>query len=247
MDLIGNRRKRTHKTVVSNSLKDLYPHNLQLYSLPPTNEIQLLEFEELALERLQLLRIIEQTTQKGLQIYSDAWRESIVSELHRNQLKKYLKLVTLDHSDDPRCLEARRADHISHFILRLAYCRTEVLRRWFLSRELEWFKFRFLQLSAESIGDFLKLNNLTYTPISDEEKRKYYDELCSSTAKAYVIDGLNFYKVKFLEVPSLVKSRRVFVSKGYAYIPHFELITCILGSFRSSLNEALVVSIFYIL
>ena len=34
-------------------------------------------------------------------------------------------------------------DHASHFVLRLAYCRTEELRRWFLTHESELFKARF--------------------------------------------------------------------------------------------------------
>ena len=34
-------------------------------------------------------------------------------------------------------------DHASHFVLRLAYCRAEELRRWFLTHESELFKARF--------------------------------------------------------------------------------------------------------
>ncbi|KAI4465674.1 dna primase large subunit [Holotrichia oblita] len=242
MDLVGTRRKRNYTTIISNSLKDSYPHNLQMYSFPPGNEIQLSEFEELALERLQLFRTIEYTTQKGLRIYSEEWKECVYGELIKNELKRYLRLAKSTDFENPSDidLQARRADHISHFILRLAYCRTESLRKWFLARELEWFKLRFLQQSPKSIEKFLKLNNLTYTSISPEEKAKFYSELSDSTANAYAVDQLNFYKVRFTEVPSLIKSRRVFVHKGYAYIPNFELVTCILGIFRSSLNEALV-------
>lgn len=243
MDLVGNRRKRTHTTILANTLKDCYPNDLQLYLLPPSNEIQLAEFEELALERLQLFRTIEQVTQKGLRVYSDDWRECVYSELMKNQLKKYCRLAKSTDFENPTeaDLQARRSDHISHFILRLAYCRTEPLRKWFLARELEWFKLRFQQQSPKSIEAFLKSNNFTYAPISPEEKKKYYNELSESTANVYLIDQSVFYKVKFTEVPSLVKSRRVFVNKGYAYIPNFELVTCILGVFRSSLSEALVV------
>ena len=39
--------------------------------------------------------------------------------------------------------EMQWKDAVSHFVLRLAYCRTEDLRRWFLQHECELFKSRF--------------------------------------------------------------------------------------------------------
>lgn len=83
--------------------------------------------------------------------------------------------------------QARRADHISHFILRLAYCRSEDLRRWFLNREMEWFKLKFLQQTSESIKKFLKLNEMTYLPISNEEKNEIKRDLIQSTPGKLVI------------------------------------------------------------
>lgn len=61
---------------------------------------------------------------------------------------------------------ARKADHISHFILRLSFCRTEELRRWFISRELDLFRLRWLNLSSDGKSDFIRLNNLNYEPVS---------------------------------------------------------------------------------
>ncbi|XP_022914251.2 DNA primase large subunit [Onthophagus taurus] len=241
MDLIGNRRKRVKKTIISNSLKDVYSHDLQMYLTPPGDEIQLSEFEELALERLHLLRILEQASQKGFKHFSADWKEWVYSELIKNNLKKFYKLAKSTGTNAPTDLDlqARRADHISHFILRLAHCRAEPLRQWFVIRELEWFKLRYSQLTSKSIEQFLEINNFVYKPISDEEKSKLYEELYDSTSGTYVIDSVDFYKVNCFEVPTLIRNRSVLVKAGFAYIPSYELITCISGMFRSSLNEAL--------
>jgi DNA primase large subunit len=51
-------------------------------------------------------------------------------------LDKYLPL----NSDGDVVMEERRKDHISHFVLRLVYCRTEESRHWFLQQEHALFK-----------------------------------------------------------------------------------------------------------
>lgn len=42
-----------------------------------------------------------------------------------------------------------RKDQVSHFILRLAYCRTGDLRAWLLTHELALFRVRFKELDVE--------------------------------------------------------------------------------------------------
>lgn len=45
--------------------------------------------------------------------------------------------------------ESMRKDQASHFILRLAYCRTGDLRAWLLTHELALFRVRFKELDVE--------------------------------------------------------------------------------------------------
>lgn len=244
MDFTGVRRRRSVK-VVSDSLSETYPHDLQLYLVPPANEITLSEFEDLALERLQVLRILEQATQKGHKTYSDDWKNCVKADLRKENLKSYSKLLGFSGIADEPDYQARRADHLSHFILRLAFCRSEDLRRWFLSRELELFKLRFSNLNQQNITRFLQINKLDYYPITEEEKESIKNELVESTAGLFnvSVETVEFYKVPFQQVCSLVRNRRVYLKKGFAYIPNTELVVCILTTFRSQLSEALAVSL----
>ena len=77
--------------------------------------------------------------------------------------------------------EERRKDAISHFVLRLAFCKkcalccwrgiveltlfSEDLRRWFLSQECTLFKLRFEAESRRDKMEFMKLAGLNYEPV----------------------------------------------------------------------------------
>ncbi|XP_034841333.1 DNA primase large subunit [Maniola hyperantus] len=241
-----NIKRKSNKTVVTGSLVESYPHDLQMYKVPPTDNISLNEFEALALERLTLLRCLATaTTLKGLKPYSEEWTDFVLGDLKTHGLKYYARLCEKSSCGTQAAdVQARRNDHIAHFILRLAYCRTEELRRWYISRELELFKMRFITMKSDAVEAFFKLNNLCYTSIGDDEKNELMKYLRESTFHQNMqnIETFKFYKVKFFEVLDLVKARKVYLKSGYAYVPHKDFISVLSAQFRTHLRQSLAVA-----
>ncbi|XP_068137529.1 DNA primase large subunit [Hyperolius riggenbachi] len=218
---------------------DHYPFNLQFYQVPPTENISLTEFETFAIERLKLLKSIE-----NLGVSYVKCSEEYNAKL-RNELKK-LKFPHRSPQDDlsDEVYDHRRKDHISHFILRLAYCQSEDLRRWFIQQEMDLFKYHFTQLPKEKVSEFLKYNGLEYDAVSEEEKKLHHKDLIHSShgLSTTKLEDLEFYKVPFQAALDLVRPRKVFLSKGFAFVPPKDIVTIILNDFRTRLSKALALS-----
>ncbi|XP_055008189.1 DNA primase large subunit, partial [Boleophthalmus pectinirostris] len=151
---------RRRKTNYNSALEELYGHPLQFYGQPPIENISLTEFETFAVERLKLLKTIENLGVSYVKL-SDQYAKKLESEF-KNLNFPYRVEVDDRKTQSLSEHEKRRKDHISHFILRLAYCQTEDLRRWFIQQEVDLFRFRFNELDAQQILEFLHRNNLQY-------------------------------------------------------------------------------------
>ena len=135
---------------------------LSLYETPPIQEISLDQFEEYAFDRLRVLKAIEMHQARGLK--GEALRQKL-----REVTNKSLPFRA--DRDSERDAEYKRKDHVSHFILRLAYCRTEELRRWFLNQECALFRHRLsTEMTREERRAFMKAGDFDYDTVSDQEK-----------------------------------------------------------------------------
>ncbi|KAM9074464.1 DNA primase large subunit isoform 2-T3 [Megaptera novaeangliae] len=228
----GNRRKLR---LADDQRNACYPHSLQFYLQPPSGNISLIEFENLAIDRVKLLKAVENlgvSYVKG----SEQYQSKLEIELRK------LKFSYRENLEDE--YEPRRRDHISHFILRLAYCQSEELRRWFIQQEMDLLRFRFSILPKDKIQSFLKDSHLQFEAISDEEKTLREQDI---TASSHSLGGVQLelesvYKIPFADALDLFRGRKVYLENGFAYVPLKDIVAIILNEFRTKLSKALALS-----
>ncbi|XP_075454227.1 DNA primase large subunit isoform X1 [Ascaphus truei] len=231
--------KRELQKLAGERSGDHYPHSLQFYQSPPTENISLVEFETFAVERLKLLKTLENlgvSYVKGTEQY----KSKLEGELRK---LKFPYRFLQDGINNEEYVQ-RRKDHISHFILRLAYCQSEDLRRWFIQQEMDLFRFRFGEVPKEKVQEFLKSNDLEYVAISEDEKKMHKKDLIDSNFAFSVpkLEDNEIYKVPFEDALDLIRPRKVFLFKGFAFIPHNEIVAIVLNDFRAKLSKALALA-----
>lgn len=88
------------------------------YDTPPLFDVSIEEFETCALDRLRILAEIESSAARNR-----TWEE--LKGITKSQCGKYLPLkATFMSSKINNVDEERKRDHLSHFVLRLAFCRS---------------------------------------------------------------------------------------------------------------------------
>lgn len=239
------RRKRSSRLVMKRSIEtNVEPyHDLLLYVTPPISTIPLAELYNIALDRMKALKIVEQALSRGLSKNIEDKKSAVLQEFKKQGLKTYARLLYSTGCGEPSELDlkARNEDHVSHFILRLAHCHSENLRRWFITKEWELFRMRYSSMNMEGIRNFLAAYKLEFIPISAEEKNSLMDLLVESTLNVTLdfVQSKDFYKVPFTDVLDLVSSRRVFLRAGNAYIPSRDLLSIVGTIFKDNLSRGL--------
>ena len=239
---------------VSNPKLSAYPFTLNFYYEPPPYELTLDEFESFSIDRLKVLKAFE-TAKLRSKRDDEAFKavENVVVEyleLSRNTIKGKSTLM----------YDQRRKDHISHFLLRLAFCRSEELRNWLVRYESLLFKFRYMKEDPVDREAFLSSVHLDATPIGfDGMYQEFYPgdknepetirsghktRLINDIRNVYSIDSeivksAMFYKVPFEQVVELVSKRACLLRDGWAYVPESERILLVLNAFKKSLMNGL--------
>lgn len=134
----------------------------------------------------------------------------------------------------------RRIDHYSHFILRLAFARSEELRTRFSKAETILFQYRLDTDDAMEKAKFISTLGLEWEPLGEEEKREVQKELKDVAGGIKVLENV-YYKIDWEKVPDLVARRAVFVRRGLAYVPASLQASVVVAEFTNRLDKALEV------
>lgn len=170
-------------------------------------------------------------------------------------LLKYLPLQSnsASRSDEGENIvqEERRRDHYSHFILRLAFSKTEELRRRFSRLESMLFRIRYQTDDGTECAEFTRSMDFAWETVSQEELESIGEMLRAATANSYgnyreedETEAIgDYFKVDWEQVPELVEHRKIYLQGGMAYVPMREQMSLVVSEFSRRLDSALEVSL----
>lgn len=243
-----------------------YPYRLNFYDAPPQFEITIEDFEQWAIDRMKVLGEIESLLARNFTIkeietsmkpvldqYLPMSSNSVVAKSKQNVGASSPLSVGINQGPNSefrfndKLEEHRRLkDHYSHFILRLAFCRSEELSRRFVHAESVLFRIRLNAEDKQDVDEFIKTLNIPWEVASPEEKEQLRSllewSLVSDTfdnTPNKTLEKQNFFKVDFETVPDLVDDRRVVLYKGKAYVPMSFQTNFIISEFSANLTRAL--------
>lgn len=249
---------------VSPPLSMLPADQSSLQTMHATNSILISTLSFSLFLCIQVLRKIEEMKTRNL-----------TPEMFRTQLDASIKAnltVTTANNSNPweskqssnsntNMAEAsKKLDVASHFILRAAYCRTEDLRRWFLTQECHLFRHRLESVAQTQTGsitgggggkknndalrNFLANNDFDLECVSRSEKEKLRDKLLSVPSGVNPMDFHNteYYRVPFVQALELVAKRECYILGGYAYVPLSRIVSIVAAKFRATLSKSLALA-----
>ncbi|XP_012154352.1 DNA primase large subunit [Megachile rotundata] len=217
---------------------NMYLHNLQMYSIPPSGYVKLEELQEWCVNRLKLLKLVKQISVQNYKRSFKHCLNALIKELEGNDLHNFLKLISTPDCQlqETNKQSLRRNDCMSHFLLRAAFSFEHRKRQWFFEQEVNLFKWRCSSLDEENMKTFITTHDLQFPFISEVEKQNIKEDLEISCPDKDIKD-VKFYKAHFTKVLSLVKRRQVFLQNGIAYVPETKIWCLILSKFKKILND----------
>jgi DNA primase large subunit len=131
--------------------------------------------------------------------------------------------------------QERRRDHLSHFILRLAFCGNPENMRWFVNNETVLMRTRYEKMASGDRSLYVNRNTTDCPLLSREQRMEIINEL-AQVHGPHLANTEEFFVVPWHAVPDLVGRRGVFLRRGFAFVPRSEAFSIILARFREQLD-----------
>lgn len=209
-----------------------YAYRMNFYTIPPTGDVTLEQFEEWGIARLKVLAELE-----ACQFRNKTPAET--EEYMRPVLDKYMRLSSTRSKSSEIGME-RKKDHYSHWTLRLAFSGTADLRQRFARLETQLFKLRLQQDDAQERRAFIDSLPMSWEIVTADEKNLWLDELKAATGFNSIRgDEETWFKVAWEKVSELVERRQVLLKKGQAYVNVREQQSMVINEFSRSLETGL--------
>jgi len=225
---------------------------LSLYTVPPDVVVSVREFEDFTKERLKVLHAIDRLCGYDFRVENiSELRPKLVKDISENRLN-------LDYPAGPKARDIflaekadfMRRDSISHYALRIAFCKTRDARDWFVRQEQRLFMLRFEALSAEARETYLEHAGVKCTRFQPQAGITV-DYLAKVTAGGKIFDKdgrpptyeKNFYEMPFQDVtPALISTRKVVLKLGKAFVPASAMKLILAKRFKDLLIASLDVA-----
>ncbi|KAJ8961030.1 hypothetical protein NQ314_006012 [Rhamnusium bicolor] len=168
---------------------DFYKFNLNTCKYPPSETCTAHELEQICVERLQLYRIMDSANNLEFKPNTRKWEEYVEQKIVQNKLTTYIILLK-----DEECLgliRARKNNHISHWLLSLCYCRSNVLKEFFMCCELYWFVMVYKRMKQEELMEFLEQNDFSFVQVSQKEIELFKDKLMRRNTEEIAFNNIN--------------------------------------------------------
>jgi len=242
----------TGKAVASNSPGAYQADDLGLsfYGDAPNVEVSIRDFEEYARDRLKVLHTIDRICGFNTPLHAiGELRPRVAKELADSRLTLAYPLASNASVFLDQKVEFVRRDSISHFALRLAFCKSRESREWFLRQEQRLFVMRFETLSTDAREAFFAASGVRCKKFEGTATQLEELQLATPGAKIWK-EGAGrpeydrvFYEMSFFEVsPNLISTRRVLLRGGVAYVPSSEVKMILAKLFKDRLTTTLDVA-----
>ena len=147
--------------------------------------------------------------------------------------------------------EELRNDEVSHFICRLAYCRNDELKRWFVAQETRLFGYRLDFFTSKEKLDFLRSEcEMEFEQLNHdhEDWQKFKERIVfnleerhKKRRQTFLVENHaeQFIKIPFKQAINLVSNRNCFLFKGFSYVHIDDLNTICKAQFKNMMFKEL--------